>query len=76
MTYSCGVYTHFSTSVMNARVSECEKGVLDELAGCEGEGRGVSGWDAKFEGVKESWLREECAGLCGNEVGEAGRACQ
>ena len=69
---ACGVDADLCAAVVDAGVAEGEEGVLEELAGGEGEGGGVGGVDAKLDGVEEGGVGEECAGVGGDEVGESG----
>jgi hypothetical protein len=73
--HACGVDAYIGASVVDAGVAEGEEGVLDELAGGEGEGGSVCGGDAELEGVEEGGVCEEGAGVWGDEVREAGGAC-
>lgn len=72
VTHTGSVDTNISTSIVNTRVAESKKSVLDELAGCEGECSSISGRDTEFEGIEEGGVGEEGASLGGNEVGEPG----
>lgn len=66
MAHACGVHTYVRSAIVYSSISQCEKGVFDELA-CGQWQSGSVGWgDVKLQGVEEGGMGQECTLLWGD----------